>query len=239
MGQELLISTVAAEYIIGDPHPGNIKLLPGNIIGMIDFGVAAKAPTSRNSFVQLIREYHNLYTGQFDPAAFTVAALAFYDNVLTQAISITAGNMTGRSASEFIGEAAKRIFEMHKTDEQTQSYLSNLQMTRLMTQVFNKGNRFNVKLDTNNLSMLRASHIYMSTCNLIVKRAGLPASVGNEIIRRSFKSMIDYADQHGVAKSKGGQILSDERAMQLFSDWTAGIAEKDPVLYQQITEARV
>lgn len=238
LGIELLISTVSAEHIFGDPHPGNIKILPNNQIGFIDFGVAANAPTSRHCFVEFIREYHNLYQGQFRPDKFAVAGLAFYDNVLSQAISVAASEIDGRTVNDLIGQAAKRVFEIHKADEQSLNYLDNLQMTKLMTQVLNKGNRFNVKLDTNNLAMLRASHMYMATVRLIVERAGQPQSVSTEIIRRAFKAMIDHADNNGVVKSPSSQLetLSNEKSLQLFGDWIAGIADRDPQLYRQITE---
>ncbi|MCL2280686.1 AarF/ABC1/UbiB kinase family protein [Candidatus Saccharibacteria bacterium] len=240
LGNTLLISSIDGDYIFGDPHPGNIKLLPDNKIGFIDFGIAASAPTSRHAFVDLIREYYNLYMGQFRPAEFMVAALAFFDNILTQAISVATDNLLRKNIFDFIGEAAGRVFETHKHDELTKGYLDNLQMTRLITQVINKGNRFNVKLDMSNLAMLRASQMYMSMVNLIVKRSDLPMSVANQIIRNSFKTMVDYADAGGVAQSSTrAESLSDERALQMFGDWAAGIADRDPQLYRQIREGAV
>ncbi len=237
LGEELLISTVAGDYMFGDPHPGNIKLLADDKIAFIDFGIAAKAPSSRHSFVNFIREYNNLYLGQFRPAEFVVSCLAFYDNLLAQAISVSTSNMTGKTVSDFIGEAAKQIFEVHSKDEQTLSYMNNLQMTRLLNQVFNKGNRFNVKLDNNNLAMLRASHMYMSTARLITERAGLPQSFSTDMIQRAFQNLLDYVEQNGIAKSGSkNETLSDEKALQLFGDWVAGIADRDPTLYRQIKE---
>jgi predicted unusual protein kinase regulating ubiquinone biosynthesis (AarF/ABC1/UbiB family) len=237
LGKELLISTVAGDYIFGDPHPGNIKLLPDDKIAFIDFGIAANVPTSRHAFVNFIREYNNLYLGQFRPAEFTIACLAFYDNLLTQAISVSTSNMTGSTVLDFIGNAANQIFETHRTDEQAQSLLNNLQMTRLATQVLNKGNRFNVKLDNNNLAMLRASQMYMSLVRLIVDRANMPLAISTAITQKAFQAMLDHVDVNGVAHSSAStETLSDEKALQLFGDWVASIADRDPTLYRQIKE---
>src|SRR5262249_31655109 len=44
LGVEFLVSAFNLPRMQGDPHPGNIRLLPDNKVGIIDFGISAAAP---------------------------------------------------------------------------------------------------------------------------------------------------------------------------------------------------
>lgn len=233
-GRAMLVSAVAADYVFGDPHPGNIKLLSGDRVGFIDFGIAARAPTSRHSFAVFMREYHRLYSGEFDPNSFMKAALAFYDNRLSQALEIVSHNLTNQSFMESIGESAKKIFDKLSGSEQTQEYLSDRRMLQLLTKVINDGNRFNVKLDNNNIAMGRASVMFIAMTQLIANRAGTDDDIA--VLRDAFKYVVDYVAVNGV-KSAGQteQNFTDEQATQFFTDWAAGVADRDPLLFRQIT----
>jgi predicted unusual protein kinase regulating ubiquinone biosynthesis (AarF/ABC1/UbiB family) len=232
IGKKMLVAAVSADYVIGDPHPGNIKILPGNKIGFIDFGIAAKAPTSRHSFANFMREYYRLYSGEFKPDEFMKAALQFYDNRLSQALEIVSHNVAGKSLVEAVGSSAQTIFDKLSGSERTQEFINNKRMIQLLTKVINDGNRFNIKLDNGNIAMLRSSIMFMTITQLIAHRAG--TNKHEEVLRDTFKYIIDYVDQHGVKNSQTEQNLSDEQATQFFADWAAGVADRDPLLFKQI-----
>ena len=66
VGGEALCTAMCADYIYGDPHPGNIILLPDNRIALIDFGVIASKPASHWSFYEWVKSYYNILDNNGD-----------------------------------------------------------------------------------------------------------------------------------------------------------------------------
>ena len=60
LGEEITLSILAADWIWGDPHPGNIKLLDGNRIGIFDFGITGEPPVDRRAFRLVLLEYMDI-----------------------------------------------------------------------------------------------------------------------------------------------------------------------------------
>lgn len=67
-GGEALCMAMCADFVYGDPHPGNIILLPDNKISFIDFGVVAAKPTSHAAFRDWVQSYYDILNdkGQFE-----------------------------------------------------------------------------------------------------------------------------------------------------------------------------
>ena len=63
-GGEALYTAMCADYVYGDPHPGNIILLPSNRIALIDFGIIANRPRSHRAFFDWVQSYHDILDGQ-------------------------------------------------------------------------------------------------------------------------------------------------------------------------------
>src|SRR3989344_2571942 len=62
LGVEFMTGIFNLPRIQGDPHPGNIRLLPGNKVGMIDFGIAASTPQNKAALFGLLSEWNRLYS---------------------------------------------------------------------------------------------------------------------------------------------------------------------------------
>lgn len=63
-GGEALYMAMCADYTYGDPHPGNIILLPENRIAFIDFGIIADKPSSHRAFYNWVKSYYNVLENQ-------------------------------------------------------------------------------------------------------------------------------------------------------------------------------
>lgn len=63
VGGELLYTAMCADYTYGDPHPGNIILLPENRIALIDFGIIAEKPTSHEAYYNWVTSYNDILRG--------------------------------------------------------------------------------------------------------------------------------------------------------------------------------
>src|SRR6185369_5753129 len=57
LGYESVMSVFKLRRIQGDPHPGNIRLMRHNKVGMIDFGISAKAPEDKSGLFGLFESY--------------------------------------------------------------------------------------------------------------------------------------------------------------------------------------
>lgn len=62
-GGEALYTAMCADYVYGDPHPGNIILLPDNKIALIDFGIIANKPSSHLAFYEWVESYYEILNG--------------------------------------------------------------------------------------------------------------------------------------------------------------------------------
>lgn len=69
LGDELLWGAFAYEMIHGDPHPGNIRVLPGNKIALIDYGLRGRQLSAKMIRPQLELWENDLaiYNGVVDP----------------------------------------------------------------------------------------------------------------------------------------------------------------------------
>jgi hypothetical protein len=232
-GTELLIGILTADFAIGDPHPGNVKLLPDNKIGLIDFGIAAEAPANRQAFLNLLKEYEKLYAGSFDAGSFTIAALQFFDEELAQALSVAGRVLTPwdpRSLLQKIGDTARRTLEDIKLNPQITDLLDQKTILRLFNQSINNKNRFGLNINTESADMLKSA----ATCIKVVRAVGTHEQ-NFPVIYHGLRRAIAFAESGGLAESATSPDPRPEYALEFLSSWLADIADSDPFLYRQIT----
>lgn len=232
-GTELLIGILTADFVIGDPHPGNIKLLPDNRIGLIDFGIAAAAPVNRQAFLNLLREYEKVYAGSFDPGTFTIAALQFFDEDLTQALSVAGRLLTPwepQTLLRKIGEAARKALDEVKINPQMTNLLDQKLLLRLFNQSINEKNRFGITINLDAADMLKSA----GTCINVIRAVGTHEQT-NPVIHHGLRRAIAAAESGRLPEGEANPEPRPEYALEFLSSWLAGIADSDPFLYRQIT----
>lgn len=231
-GTELLIGILTADFIIGDPHPGNVKLLPDNKLGLIDFGVAAAAPANRRAFLNLLKEYEKIYAGKFDAGTYTIAALQFFDEELVQALSVAGELLTPwepQAILRKIGEAARRALEDIKLNPKASNLLDQKIMMRLFNQSINDDNRFGIAINLDSADMLKSA----GTCINVIRAVGTYEQ-SFPIIYRGLQRAIAVAENSKL-ESETASPPAPEHALEFLGSWLAGIADRDPFLYRQIT----
>jgi ubiquinone biosynthesis protein len=231
-GTELLIGILTADFVIGDPHPGNIRLLPGNKVGLIDFGIAAAAPANRHAFLNLLKEYEKIYAGQFDAASFTLAALQFFDEELSQVLDVAGQVLTPwepRFLLQKIGDAARKTLEDVKLNPQVANLLDQKIILRLFNQSINNENRFGLTINLDAADMLKSA----GTCINVIRAVGTSEQTFPVIyhgLRRAIAAAEGKMPENGQAMAP-----RPEYALEFLSSWLASIADSDPFLYRQIT----
>jgi hypothetical protein len=231
VGTEILSASVMADFVLGDPHPGNIKLLADNKVGLIDFGVAAPAPTNRLAFLGLIREYEKLYANAFDPGEYLLAAFKFFDEELLEALTIASRYISPTEPDamlQTLKRSAVEILAANESDHKTQQFLKRKMMGQLFTQTINEHNRFGVSLSIESGVMMKSATTYLSMLANLSDDGENFTTIHNAILRTLARA--DAASIQERSKS----TISTERAFEMTSSWLANVADRDPFLYQQI-----
>jgi hypothetical protein len=232
-GTELLIGILTADFVIGDPHPGNIKLLPDNKIGLIDFGISAAAPVNRQAFLNLLREYEKVYAGTFDAGTFTIAALQFFDEELTQVLGVAGQVLTPwepRFLLQKIGDAARKALDDVKLNPQVADLLDQKTIMRLFNHSINNQNRFGLTISLESADMLKSA----GTCIKVIRSIGTHEQT-SPVIYHGLQRAISVAENGKLPDEEEAPSPRPEYALEFLSSWLASIADSDPFLYRQIT----
>lgn len=231
LSTEFLISSVKSGFIFGDPHPGNIKLLPENKIGLIDFGLVAPTPTHPGAWLELLKEKQKLYSDAFDAGTFTIALLKYYDPELAQALTAVDQALNPEEPEDIltkIGHSAAIKYQKRMNEPRMQMLLRRKMITRIFASL-NEGNRYGVKVDLDNAAALRASHTFL------VLLGSLSTQGENfEVVRRALAQAITFAEEQ-TAMYPSTPLMSTEQALEFVSSWLSNIADRDPSLFQELT----
>ncbi len=234
LGTELLVASVTADFVIGDPHPGNIKLLPDNKVGLIDFGIAAASPTNRGAFLKVMREYEKLYANNFDIGSFTLAALDFIDEDLSLALRVAGQYLSPDDPNIFINsisQSATSALNEAQSDAQTQKLMERRKMMHIFNRSINQNNRLGISFNLESTAMIKSAMTYLQ----IVESMG-DGSQKTPVVHSSICRAIGIIETRELAdESETKQSPGLEQALELISSWLEKIADNDPFLYRQIT----
>lgn len=233
LGTELLRATVYADYLMADPHPGNVRLLPDDKVALIDFGLVCPAPTNRGAFATLIHEMRNLYEDDFKAGNFAVAMLAFFDVELHDALARVASAQSDDyafSLSSFID----RFTATQAKQTEIQHYVSDKQLLQLFSNVLNQDNKLGIHITEQNALLQRSMTMFMSVIRAISDAHD--ERVYEPIIHSCMIAVDDEIRLRGVTESMSHHEMSDERAYEVASNWLALVAERDRHMYKFITK---
>jgi predicted unusual protein kinase regulating ubiquinone biosynthesis (AarF/ABC1/UbiB family) len=166
LGTELLHATVYADYLMVDPHPGNVRLLPDDKVALIDFGLVSPAPTNRGAFATLIHEMRKLYEDDFEAGNFAVAMLAFFDTELHDALERVAQDQSEDYAFSLGGFIDKFVANQSKQTE-IQHYISDKQLLQLFSNILNQDNKLGIRITEENALLQRSMTMFMSVIRAI------------------------------------------------------------------------
>lgn len=230
LGRDFLGATLRADYLMADPHPGNIRLLADNKVALIDFGLIAPAPTNRTAFANLIGEFLRLYKGDFQPGAFALAMLAFYDTELYTAFSQVA-SQEHYDYGENLGRLIQQRISKFSQDVRLQYYVNDRQVTKLFTEVLNDNNSLGIILDESNIVLQRSMGVYLSVIRAIGERHG--SSVHFRITEAILADVHQFSIEHGFFEPPQ-MHMSTEAAYEVVANWLCVVAERDRVMYNQL-----
>ena len=235
LGIEELAGVFNLPRIQGDPHPGNIRLLPDNKVGMIDFGIAAPTPTNKSAFLGLVTGWNQIYSGDYDITTLFEKFVRFFVNDLYRALK-RLGNFGTRpneaqpeenSYTRAMGKIAEQTFRKVVGNQDIKTLLEDGSVLRIMNQVVNKDNRFGFVLKLESSEILRASQTYITLVDTLGRRSEVLPKVFSETISRVQREHPDLFHQDD-------ESLSVSQAIEIVNRWLERVATRDPALFQQL-----
>ncbi len=231
LGFELLRGAFDFKRIQGDPHPGNIKLLPNNQVGLIDFGISAAAPDDKPAFYALLQAYSGLFSGKQTIADLFDKTLRFFVKDLYRSL-MTISKFVGENAEKALpkqlGLVAESTFESAtgKKVVDLQDGREDLALIEA-NKIFNEGNRFGLVMKLEDTAIMRSAQSYMT----LLYSLGLYRKVLPKILTR----VLEYVNERYPEVTQDSATVSLSDAIETVSAWLERVAEKDPQLFKLLS----
>lgn len=246
-GVESIVSVFNLPRIPGDPHPGNIRFMTGNRIGLIDFGISAPVPRNRAAFYGLLLEWSKVYKENAGVVDLFSQFMRYFVNDLYRALkklsTFTAGmqnlpglgSFSGGKAPGSNGDLVREIgrivqdaFDSATGASDFRALIADGQMLHAFGQVANKDNRLGLVIRLESSEVLRAAQTYIALLNSLNRNSLYPRILARatEIIARDHTGII-----HDTEDS-----LTTTQAISIINRWLERVAMKDPLLFRQLLQ---
>ncbi len=239
---ELVMEELATEMLVGslqnggshgDPHPGNIYLLPNNRVALIDFGINSLVSKHQSELVQLVSQYINVYKGDFYPEKICKAMVSYYAPYLTKSIQ-TVSSFLGKQDTvtkilEEIGNSAAQTIKQQQTDPSVISMMDDFNMLKIFNQVVNKDNRLALKVSFEAPGFIRGTQVFMKITRLL--------NLDMQLLRRSWERALNQVNisQTSQASADYDNETIDE-SFHALACWFDRLRYSDPGLYNRVMQ---
>jgi len=228
VGFEYIRGIFMLPRVQGDPHPGNVKLLSGNRVALIDFGISAQAPKEKAAFYGLLREYQRMLSGVVDVPQMLGQFLRFFVSDLYKAMkkitSMLPESDKTNDLTRQMGLVAESNIKKEMSDEDLEQIIESGSILGTVNQVVNKGNRFGIVLKIEDSEMLRAAQSYVTLVESLRMRPVLP---------EAFKEGLEYvAKERPEYTQETESNMSANRALEIVTKWLERVATRDPQLFK-------
>ncbi|MFV0484750.1 MAG: AarF/ABC1/UbiB kinase family protein [Candidatus Saccharimonadales bacterium] len=232
-GGEAVRMALTADFVFGDPHPGNIKLLPNNRIAFIDFGIIANRPSSRMAFYKWVKSYRDVLNGKKSGVADLAEAtiVCFCPDL---ALALRGCEVDGESAMDKIMDGVRDKLEVvMQNDGFAKDLMENGHLFRMFTEALDSNNALGLELDMANFQLLKAMQAYLGSMTVLDN-----SETGDKFSAAMLSAMnyaLDYADRYGVENDMpvASRYSRDESATILV-DMMSSLANGDEFLFRYL-----
>ena len=235
LGVEFLKSTVVADFVHGDPHPGNIRVLADNKIGLLDFGLIAHASRNRFAYFDYVKNLKDLYEDNFNAGNFALTLIDLFYKKLALALDVLNDYFFSQqqiSLRQEIGNFVNRKMELAMGQTQVQTLLHQKKVMPLFMQIINKNNSFAFKTDLEDMALMKAALTYLK-----VLRQFLPLIEYNQAMKEITEEVVVLVEEGASFRtelSRGRCNLS--QAWEIVSDWLTDLAEAENPLFYNLNQ---
>ncbi|HEX3568143.1 MAG TPA: AarF/ABC1/UbiB kinase family protein [Candidatus Saccharimonadales bacterium] len=251
LGIESLAAAFSLPRVQGDPHPGNVRYMSNDRVGLIDFGISAPAPLNRPAFFGILEEWSHLYQEQGNVASLFEQFLRFFVNDLYRSLkklstligaplgmslpmssapapsANASSSSSGRDLMKEVGRIAQTMFDSAVGTRDVKQILDDGRMMQAFGQIINKDNRFGLIIHLESSEILRAAQTYISQVESFGLRNEVIPQVLAEVVRR-------VSFEHPDLVHQTDHPVSTARAISIVNRWLERVAVKDPALFRQL-----
>ena len=159
LAYEILWGSFHYQYIIGDPHPGNVIVMKDNKIGLIDFGIIAYGVKHPVAYFKFMQAYTHLDDNDKNLNNFLLASLQFFCRDLYLALDKISNLVpTGQAQTNFNEELSKimlKVFLKEYSGHNLNDLVRSPKALVIFDRIANKNNRFGFNLKINDGEILR------------------------------------------------------------------------------------
>lgn len=227
VGQEMLTAMLSGGLTHGDPHPGNIMLLPGNKVALIDFGICTPGPANRRAFFDLVTQYRNVYVyDQFNIEQFTLAITELFADDLMGAIRSLDRYKSGEISQQVIRAIQDGVRTMYDgAGRDIDALVQDHKFMQIFDSVVNENNRFGLTVTVDQPAFIRATLLYIS----LMKSLGIK----NDVLATVYGNVCEAFSGYHFAQSTPHQ--PPEQAVAVIAEWLEQVASRDVFLYRLLT----
>lgn len=233
LGYELIMGIFTIPRVQGDPHPGNIRLMKDNKIGLIDFGISAQAPADKSAFFGLIESYDKVFKGTHTATSLFEQGLKFFVSDLYRALRKLGeylGKTNDRDYLEEVSKLAEQTFvEATGTNIVSADFNSDANALMQVNKLVNKGNRFGLVMKLEATEVMRTVQTYTT----LMTSLGVYQEVMGNILSRAVHDIREL--QPDIANDEKDNIGIGD-ALDTVMSWLERVADRDPMLFRQLAD---
>jgi len=248
-GVESMVGIFTLPRVPGDPHPGNVRFMTNDRIGLIDFGIYAPTPRNLGAFYSLIEEWSRVYEEDATVAGMFEQFMRYFVNDLYRALK-KLGNLTpgmsnlSNTAARFLSPGTDRVssgssdlvreigrivqdaFDSATGTSDLRKLVEQGQLLHAFGQIANKDNRLGLVVRFESSEVLRAAQTYIALLKALDRNTLYPKILAQavEVIARDYPDVVRDTDAS----------LSASQAIAIINKWLERVAMKDPVLFSQL-----
>jgi hypothetical protein len=232
-GYESIIGIFEMPRIQGDPHPGNIRLMHNNKVGLIDFGISAKPPEDKSGLFGLLETYDKVFEGSQTAMGLFENSLRFFVSDLYRSLKKLGdyiGHKDSRNYINEVSEIAEQVFaEATGKSIVATDFKKDASVLMAINKLVNKGNRFGLVMKLEATEMLRAIQTYTS----LLGSLGLFPKVMPPMLH---EAVVYIRENHADAVNRATDDISIADALDVIANWLERVADKDPALFRQLSK---
>lgn len=233
LGFEAINGIFNLPRIQGDPHPGNIKLMTHDRVGMIDFGISANTPPDKAAFFGLIVEWNRMYSEHQNIVKLFEQFMRFFVSDLYRALkklsTMSKNPVDESNFTREVGEVAQETFRQTTGGQDIGPMLHDGRILQIINQMVNKNNRFGLVMKLEASDILRAAQTYITLVESLGRRGVVLPTVFEKVVSQV---KID----HPELLHAGDDTMSLGDAIEIVTNWLERVADRDPALFAQLME---
>ncbi len=248
LGVECIMSAFELPRMQGDPHPGNVRFLPGNKVGLIDFGIAAPAPNNKPAFFGIINEWSRMYDNKADLSGIFEQFVRFFVNDLYRALkklsALTASTpslpeavqqlpgvkIVASNSNDLVkkvGRMVQNMFDGATGTKELRDIIDEGQILRSFGEIVNKDNRLGLVVQLESSEVIRAAQTFVSLLDSLERRGKLLPDILKDVVARVEREHPDIV--HATERS-----VSMSQAIDIVNRWLERVAVRDPAMFKQL-----